>query len=301
MGFLLGNGHLHWTRWLHGVTGFTASLASLLHGVTGFTASSQSLSDDEAITLERNEYDGYRCGRLISADAKSFDKTGQIAGRLADLVTRTQKEPLMGLFDFLFGSKKRTNVTIAPERIWLTHDAKFSGLATEAEERSNSETVAILLVAHFPDVLEQLEFIVNHHTFNVPCKAVSANDLNRELAQSLHLDESAVIDVIVGERHPLPSVDDRLAGFADELPCRCRFAHHVSLQDPVIRVFAGDWVTNVLNKMGMKEDEALESQMVSRRIRAAQQKIEGQASGSLDADSAAAWLERNCPELVAKS
>ena len=209
------------------------------------------------------------------------------------------------LFDFLsnlvFGRKEQAKAIIIPERIWFTRDAKFSGLATEAEERSNSETVAILLVAHFPDVLEQLEAIASRHTFNVPCKAVSANDLNPQLAQSLCLDEAAIIDVIVGERHPLPSVDDRLAEFAEELPCRCRFAHHVSLQDPVIRAFCDlDIVKTMMNRLGMEEDESLESRMVSRRIRAAQQKIEGQATGSLDATSAAAWLEKNCPESVAK-
>ena len=84
------------------------------------------------------------------------------------------------------------------------------------------------------------------------------------------------------------------------LPCRCRFSHHVSLEDAVMKIFAGDWVKNVLKQMGMKEDEAIESQMVSRRIRQAQQKIEGNAFGSCEAESAAAWLEKNCPELVKK-
>jgi len=48
----------------------------------------------------------------------------------------------------------------------------------------------------------------------------------------------------------------------------------------------------------MTEDEAIESQMVSRRIKQAQQKIEGRAFGSSEAESAAAWLEKNCPELT---
>ncbi|QEG43764.1 preprotein translocase subunit SecA [Roseimaritima ulvae] len=64
-----------------------------------------------------------------------------------------------------------------------------------------------------------------------------------------------------------------------------------------MEVFAGEWVRNVLTKMGMKEDEAIESQMVSRRIRQAQQKIEGRSFGAVDAESAAEWLEKNCPDL----
>lgn len=109
--------------------------------------------------------------------------------------------------------------------------------------------------------------------------------------------KSATIDVIVGERHPLPSVDDRLEEFADELPCRCRFSHHVSLEDPVMQIFAGEWVQDVLRKLGMSEDEAIESRMVSRRIRQAQLKIEGRTFGNLNAGSASEWLETNRPDL----
>ena len=131
-------------------------------------------------------------------------------------------------------------------------------------------------------------------------EAVLASNLSIDTAASLNLDESATIDLIVGERHPLPSVDDDLEEFADELPCRCRFSHHISLEDPVMKIFAGKWVQNMLSKLGMSEDEAIESQMVSRRIRQAQQKIEGRTFGSLDAESAAEWLEKNCPELEQK-
>jgi len=203
----------------------------------------------------------------------------------------------MGFFDSLFGSKKRTNVEVTPDHIWMTTAAKFAGLAKDAAERSKSETVAILLVAHFPDVLSRLEELANHQMGGVLCRAVLASNLNANLAASLNLDELAIIDIIVGERHPLPSVDDRLEEFADELHCRCRFSHHVSLEDPVMKIFAGAWIQNVLSQLGLSEDEAIESRMVSRRIRQAQTKIEGRAIGSLDAESAAQWLEKNCPEL----
>jgi hypothetical protein len=203
----------------------------------------------------------------------------------------------MGFFDFLFGSKRRTGVEILPDQIWMTTEAKFAGLTREAEKRSRSESVAILLVAHFPDVLERLDEIASGQTWDVPCKAVPASRLNKERGSSLGLDESAIIDIIVGERHPLPSVDDRLTEFAGELPCRGRVSHHVSLEDAAIKVFTGEGVKNVLKQLGMTEDEAIKSRIVSRRIRQAQQKIEGRAFGSLHARSAAEWLEKNCPDL----
>jgi preprotein translocase subunit SecA len=74
----------------------------------------------------------------------------------------------------------------------------------------------------------------------------------------------------------------------------------LSLEDPVMRIFAGDWVQNVLKQLGMKENVSIERKMVSRRIKQAQQKIEGRAFGSSEAESAERWLEKNCPELAGK-
>jgi len=41
-----------------------------------------------------------------------------------------------------------------------------------------------------------------------------------------------------------------------------------------MRIFAGEWVANVLTKLGMEEGQAIESGMVSRRIEGAQKKVE---------------------------
>ena len=41
-----------------------------------------------------------------------------------------------------------------------------------------------------------------------------------------------------------------------------------------MRIFAGEWVADVLTRLGMEEGEAIESRMVIRRIEAAQKKVE---------------------------
>jgi hypothetical protein len=69
------------------------------------------------------------------------------------------------------------------------------------------------------------------------------------------------------------------------------------LEDPLLKVFAGAWVQDVLRRLGMKEDQAIESRMVSCRIRSAQQKIEDGATGDVPAGSAEEWIEKNCPKL----
>jgi len=101
----------------------------------------------------------------------------------------------------------------------------------------------------------------------------------------------------VAERHPLLTVDDKLMQFAETMPCRCRLTHHLSLEDPLLTKFAGVWVARTLEALGMSEYEMIESNMVSRRIKAAQKKIQAQAIGNSGAGSAAEWMEKNLPKV----
>jgi preprotein translocase subunit SecA len=80
---------------------------------------------------------------------------------------------------------------------------------------------------------------------------------------------------IVGtERHEARRIDNQLRGRAGRQgdPGSSRF--HLSLQDDLMRIFAGEWVANMLTRLGMEEDQAIESGMVSRRVEAAQKKVE---------------------------
>jgi len=206
----------------------------------------------------------------------------------------------MGLFDFLFGGKSPSNVEVVSDRIWISQRAKFSGVLKELNERSNSETRVILLIAHFPDTLAQLNAIVARYKGDTPMTATLAENLSVDIATHLKLDESALIDLIVAERHPLLTVDDKLMQFAQELPCRCRLAHHLSLEDPLLRHYGGESLQGMLKALGMKENEAIESNMVSRRVKGVQKKIQAQALGDSDANSATEWMEKNMPNSSRK-
>ncbi len=201
----------------------------------------------------------------------------------------------MGLFDFLTRGKF-SRVDRREDRIWLTQAAKLNGIRADLLDCARSESVAVLLIAHFPDTLARLEtLIADGPGGDVPLQPVLATNLSTDLAARLQVDESARMDLIVAERHPLPSVDDGLVRFAEELPCRTRLAVHMSLDDPLLKPFVGDWLEKMLAQLGMHEDEPIESRLVSRRIRAAQEKVADQATGNREADSAADWMAKNLP------
>lgn len=202
----------------------------------------------------------------------------------------------MGLFSRLFGSPQTPNVATDTNVVWLTDDAKYKGVEQDLLRISNSRSVAILLIAHFDDVHARLESLLENYDGDVPALVVRASDLSSSIAANFNVDENTVIDLIVAERHPLVSEDERvLAGFADDLPCRCRVTYHVSLDDALMQLFAGESVRNILRKMGMQEDERIEGRMVQSRIKQAQKKLSAAATGNQPAATAAQWLKLNVP------
>ncbi len=82
------------------------------------------------------------------------------------------------------------------------------------------------------------------------------------------------LHIIGTERHEARRIDLQLRGRCGRQgdPGSSRF--YLSLEDDLMRIFAGEWVKNVLTRLGMKEGEAIESRMVSRRIEGAQKKVE---------------------------
>ncbi|MEM1303326.1 MAG: preprotein translocase subunit SecA, partial [Planctomycetota bacterium] len=80
--------------------------------------------------------------------------------------------------------------------------------------------------------------------------------------------------IIGTERHEARRIDLQLRGRCGRQgdPGSSRF--YLSLEDDLMRIFAGDWVKSFLERFGMKEGEAIESGMVSRRIQGAQKKVE---------------------------
>ena len=102
-----------------------------------------------------------------------------------------------------------------------------------------------------------------------------------EVENREHMKEAGVevrelggLHVIGTERHEARRIDLQLRGRCGRQgdPGSSRF--FLSLEDDLMRIFAGEWVKNVLTRLGMEEGQAIESRMVSRRIEGAQKKVE---------------------------
>ncbi|MFZ0686811.1 MAG: preprotein translocase subunit SecA [Terriglobales bacterium] len=78
------------------------------------------------------------------------------------------------------------------------------------------------------------------------------------------------------ERHEARRIDNQLRGRAGRQgdPGSSRF--YLSLEDDLMRIFAKEWVSKLLQRLGMEEGVPIESGMITRRIEAAQKAVEGQ-------------------------
>ncbi|HEY0296893.1 MAG TPA: preprotein translocase subunit SecA [Bordetella sp.] len=81
--------------------------------------------------------------------------------------------------------------------------------------------------------------------------------------------------IIGTERHESRRIDNQLRGRAGRQgdPGSSRF--YLSLEDPLMRIFAGDRVRSIMDRLKLPEGEPIEAGMVTRSIETAQRKVEG--------------------------
>jgi preprotein translocase subunit SecA len=120
-------------------------------------------------------------------------------------------------------------------------------------------------------------------------EAVRANDALSEADKQVQIDAmrqewqplndrvkaAGGLRIIGTERHESRRIDNQLRGRAGRQgdPGSSRF--YLSLEDPLMRIFAGDRVRSIMERLKLPEGEPIEAGMVSRSIETAQRKVEG--------------------------
>jgi preprotein translocase subunit SecA len=84
------------------------------------------------------------------------------------------------------------------------------------------------------------------------------------------------LHILGTERHESRRIDNQLRGRAGRQgdPGSSRF--YLALEDDLMRIFAKEWVSNLLQRLGMEEGVPIESKLITRRIETAQKTVEAQ-------------------------
>lgn len=81
--------------------------------------------------------------------------------------------------------------------------------------------------------------------------------------------------VVGTERHDARRIDNQLRGRSGRQGDPGETQFFISMEDHIMRVFAADTVKNMMGRLGLPEDEAIENKLITKALENAQEKIEG--------------------------
>jgi preprotein translocase subunit SecA len=184
------------------------------------------------------------------------------------------------------------------DEVYRTAREKFNIIADEIEKaQKRGQPVLVGTVS-----VEKSELLssllkkrgVDHEILNAKNHAREA-DIIREAGQSGRVTISTNMagrgtDIILGpgsreagglyvigtERHESRRIDNQLRGRSGRQGDRGESKFFLSLEDDLMRIFASDRLSAIMQRLGMQEGEAIVSPMVSRAIERAQRRVEEQ-------------------------
>jgi preprotein translocase subunit SecA len=150
----------------------------------------------------------------------------------------------------------------------VTIATNMAGRGTDIILGGNAETMAWATLQHtYPTRLD-----VPKDEWDSLVEAISSRENMKPEGERVR--EMGGLQIIGTERHESRRIDLQLRGRCGRQgdPGSSRF--YLSLEDDLMRIFAGEWVKNILTRLGMQDGEPIISRMVTRRVEAAQKKVE---------------------------
>ena len=153
----------------------------------------------------------------------------------------------------------------------IVMEAGRPGMVTIATNMAGRGT-DIVLGGGIRKALEQID---NDETLSDEQKKAQ----KEEIKAKWQVDHDRVVElgglrIIGSERHESRRIDNQLRGRSGRQgdPGSSRF--YLSMEDPLLRIFAGEKMQALMNKLRLPEGEAIEAGIVSRSIETAQRKVE---------------------------
>lgn len=171
----------------------------------------------------------------------------------------------------LFNKDKKPEVI---DRVFMHKQNKWSYC-----KRVLSENPKTTFIGWFDETIEEFENYLS--PANLSCSILKARTTSRSQIEGS--------DIIFMEHYPMKSKEQQ---FLEALGIK-EVIFLTALDEPLLKPFGGEKLIGIMEKMGLKEDEAIEHKMITQSIATAQEKIESKVSIEHSARSAAEWMERN--------
>lgn len=153
----------------------------------------------------------------------------------------------------------------------IVMEAGRPGMVTIATNMAGRGT-DIVLGGGISKALEQID---NDETLSDEQKKAQ----KEEIKAKWQVDHDRVVElgglrIIGSERHESRRIDNQLRGRSGRQGDRGSSRFYLSMEDPLLRIFAGEKMQALMNKLRLPEGEAIEAGIVSRSIETAQRKVE---------------------------
>ncbi len=224
----------------------------------------------DAVVTEIEET--HKSGRPVLIGTKDVDKSEKLSIMLK---RRGVKHELLNAKPENVG--REAEIVAQAGRISaVTISTNMAGRGTDIILGGNAETLAWARLKQLKDPdsrpLYPTRLEVPNDVWTKTIQEIESKEKMKEEGRKVA--EMGGLHIVGTERHDSRRIDNQLRGRAGRQgdPGSSRF--YISLQDELMRLFAGEWVANVLTRLGMQEGEAIESGLVTRRIEKAQKKVE---------------------------
>ena len=214
----------------------------------------------------------HKTGRPILIGTKDVDRSEKLSGMLK---RRGVKHELLNAKPENVG--REAEIVAQAGRVGaVTISTNMAGRGTDIILGGNPETLAWARLKQLKDTdgrpLYPTRLEVPNDVWHATVTEIESKEKMKEEGRKVA--EMGGLHIVGTERHESRRIDNQLRGRAGRQgdPGSSRF--YLSLQDDLMRLFAGEWVGNLLTRLGMQEGEAIESGMVTRRIEKAQKKME---------------------------
>ena len=252
----------------------------------------QALEAKEGVEIERESQ------TLASITLQNFFRLyKKLAGMTGTAATESEEFHNIYKLDVISIPTNRSMIRKdMPDLIFLTKNAKYKAIVEDIKERYKAgQPVLIGTIAIETSELLSAILMAN----GIPHDVLNAKQHEREADIVAHAGEKGRITIatnmagrgtdikltpdsvlagglyILGtERHESRRIDNQLRGRSGRQgdPGESRF--YISLEDDLVRIFAGEALKKRMEFFGMQEDEIIESKLVSKSIERAQEKVE---------------------------
>ena len=252
----------------------------------------QALEAKEGVEIERETQ------TLASITLQNFFRLyRKLAGMTGTAVTESEEFHNIYKLDVVAIPTDKPMIRVdKPDLIYLSKNAKYKAIAEDVIERfKNKQPVLIGTIA--VETSELLSDVLT--SAGIPHSVLNAKYHEREAEIVQRAGEPGSVTIatnmagrgtdikltpesvkagglyILGtERHESRRIDNQLRGRSGRQGDQGESRFYISLEDDLIRIFAGDSLRKSMERYGMKEDENIESTFISRTIERAQEKVE---------------------------